>query len=375
MNGGADLGATITNLRGLIQAALLRDASWDEFLEAMRRLLPGGVATFFFHDAAAHRGAFSLASGMSDEALAAYAEDYCVLNPWMKAAARRPIGLAVPDSAMLARPALEQTEFFNDFMRPNGLSGAIGVTLAREGQCNFMLSVLGASSETRERRDSLHALRAIAPDLRFAFRFYRRNAGVAVPWSCAGGSSDEALATIVVGHGRRLRRASRAAQARLSEGDVVSVDLSGRLAFPDDRVGEHLDRLLGVACRGEVEPPPRAFLIAQEGRPPAKLTALLPAWDEGSRFFRGPECIVVIETPCETPLDLSEVARFFGLTEAETRVASGIAAGLTPAEFAAKVGVSLETVRSQLRSVFAKTGARRQAELARLCIALAERAG
>lgn len=56
----------------------------------------------------------------------------------------------------------------------------------------------------------------------------------------------------------------------------------------------------------------------------------------------------------------------FGLSRAEARLALRLLAGLTPQECAREAGVGVATVRSQLHSMFAKTGARRQAELVAL---------
>ena len=54
----------------------------------------------------------------------------------------------------------------------------------------------------------------------------------------------------------------------------------------------------------------------------------------------------------------------FGLSPAEARVASGIAGRQTLEAIARDFGISRETVRSQLKTVFAKTGAKRQLDLA-----------
>jgi len=54
----------------------------------------------------------------------------------------------------------------------------------------------------------------------------------------------------------------------------------------------------------------------------------------------------------------------YGLSPAEARVATHIADGGSVETYAAQAGVSRGTVRSQLKSVFAKTGVHRQAELA-----------
>ena len=53
----------------------------------------------------------------------------------------------------------------------------------------------------------------------------------------------------------------------------------------------------------------------------------------------------------------------FHLTTAEARVAHAIARGQTVNQLADKLGLSRETIRAQLKTVFIKTGVRRQADL------------
>ncbi|WP_244513119.1 MULTISPECIES: helix-turn-helix transcriptional regulator [unclassified Ensifer] len=55
-----------------------------------------------------------------------------------------------------------------------------------------------------------------------------------------------------------------------------------------------------------------------------------------------------------------------GLTPAEIRIASGVAAGLTLKEMSQANGVSYETIRTQLKSIYAKTGVNSQAALVKL---------
>jgi DNA-binding NarL/FixJ family response regulator len=56
----------------------------------------------------------------------------------------------------------------------------------------------------------------------------------------------------------------------------------------------------------------------------------------------------------------------FGLTEAETRVARGLQRGLGDEAIAQALGVKVSTVRSHIREVLEKTGARSKLELAHL---------
>ena len=58
--------------------------------------------------------------------------------------------------------------------------------------------------------------------------------------------------------------------------------------------------------------------------------------------------------------------RLFGLTTAEAKLAAGLAAGWSTSELAKRLKVSRSTIRSQLASVFTKTGTCRQGELVSL---------
>lgn len=65
--------------------------------------------------------------------------------------------------------------------------------------------------------------------------------------------------------------------------------------------------------------------------------------------------------------ETSHIARCrtrFDLTETQARIAIFLSEGGTVAEYAETMKVSVETVRSHLKAIFAKTGAKRQAELA-----------
>lgn len=60
----------------------------------------------------------------------------------------------------------------------------------------------------------------------------------------------------------------------------------------------------------------------------------------------------------------------FDLTPAEARLTRELLDGGALPEIAARVGLSHHTLRIQLRSIMAKTGTRRQAELTQLLAAL-----
>jgi len=74
------------------------------------------------------------------------------------------------------------------------------------------------------------------------------------------------------------------------------------------------------------------------------------------------------------PLNISPacVAQLFGMSSAEARLTAGLCDGLSLGDYARQRGISEGTARIQLKSVLAKTGSRRQAELVRrVCASLA----
>lgn len=68
------------------------------------------------------------------------------------------------------------------------------------------------------------------------------------------------------------------------------------------------------------------------------------------------------------PIDL--LRSHFGLTPAEARLALQLVAGETLRSAAAKLGISYETVRTHLKTIFNKTGTCRQAELVVVLVAV-----
>jgi DNA-binding CsgD family transcriptional regulator len=65
----------------------------------------------------------------------------------------------------------------------------------------------------------------------------------------------------------------------------------------------------------------------------------------------------------------AQLMHWFGLSPAEARLARAVGHGQTPEDYSVAEGVSMSTVRTQLRAVFARTGTGRQSDLVRLVTA------
>ena len=84
---------------------------------------------------------------------------------------------------------------------------------------------------------------------------------------------------------------------------------------------------------------------------------------------REPRAIVFVVDPERSPISPERyLRRLYNLTRAEAAVAAEVLEADGLQAVAGRLGVSLETVRTHLAHVFAKTGTRRQAELVRLLL-------
>jgi DNA-binding CsgD family transcriptional regulator len=79
-------------------------------------------------------------------------------------------------------------------------------------------------------------------------------------------------------------------------------------------------------------------------------------------------CIVITDPDCKKPLPNHRLRIAFGLTEAEARLASQLAAGEDMRSAARKLEITYGTARSRLAQIFQKTDTRRQGELIRLLL-------
>jgi DNA-binding CsgD family transcriptional regulator len=76
--------------------------------------------------------------------------------------------------------------------------------------------------------------------------------------------------------------------------------------------------------------------------------------------------MIVVVDPARHCPSQRDLAEFFGLSPAETRVAAALMTGKRLSDIAAISGVQITTVRTQLRSILRKVGVKRQFDLVRM---------
>lgn len=134
-----------------------------------------------------------------------------------------------------------------------------------------------------------------------------------------------------------------------------------------DRADE--TRAIGRAMRSVIEPPGRAadpVALADEAGGVAIMLEFHPLPVRPWALPFAPRAIVVARVGEPTDRHVQLLTRTFRLTPAEADIAIRLAAGQARKDIATARGVSVETLKVQLRSIYDKTGCNRESQLVRI---------
>lgn len=179
------------------------------------------------------------------------------------------------------------------------------------------------------------------------------------------------IATIIVDESGKVIDRNPFASEVLGSGDGLKV-VGGRLEafYPSDN--KELRRLIRQAFadddQGGTPKVPEAMSITRPSGEVSLGVVVEPI--PGSTWAAGkgqPAAMIYVRDAVGPSQASSEVARkLFGLTPAETGLSMQLANGLSLEEAAEELGIRRNTARAHLRSIFSKTGVRRQTELVRI---------
>lgn len=343
-----------------IYATVFGEGTWQDFLAKLSLILPDGRSTLFYHDSRRSKGAFNLNSGFDAAEVAKYGEYYSRINPWMPAAAVRKVGLGVVAEQMFPRDRLVKTEFYNDFWSKVGGESAVGVTIVRAEGRSFLLSTLTSCPDPEANRHAADTLTRLAPHLRRAFRHFKSEPGQKTIAEIGSSLFDAVdIGMVVVGDRGLVKSASSVGQNMINTGRCLRVNLLGKIKVCQERADYLLSQMLDRFYEG-----PRVASCIVDA---FKLTFIQVAKDPLSLYFQGPTIVVLMEQGnVMQRVNEEHFSKAYGLTAAETRALAGILAGKSVDEIANAAALSRETIRSQMKSLYAKTGTKGQLELLRL---------
>lgn len=309
----------------------------------------------------------STSANFNPAARADYGRYYHERNEWFRRGARLPSPAVILGEELISYDNFDRTEFCTDWCSRVGIYHILAATIPLADGIIVAMGIHRPRQTDPFAESERRIVRNVLPHLARTLQIARR-LGVA--------ERQEAL-TLQVLHGlaaglilvdpeRRLLFMNSVAERLVSKSRWLAVS-AGRLRTVHPGSAADFARAVGQA----------ASTSAGSGRAPGALLRLrdplsppLPVTIAPFRALQlefGPmtptAAILFSDPDAHHGPDVGSVAAALGLSAAEARLVVALVAGDTLAEYAARTAVSFTTVRAQLRSVFLKTGHRRQAEL------------
>lgn len=274
------------------------------------------------------------------------------------------------DSLVDAR-TLERSEFLSDYLNRLDIYRACTVWLTRNergAQGESRLCIYRSRSQAPFDEHAVNLMALLVPHLRRAQRI-QQMLGEREHQAMSAMTTLDCLSMGVVfltrdGNVTYLNPSAHFIAAQ-RDGLVV---VSGRLRAARDKDSQRLDRLVvDASARGKSV---RAGGSMQIVRPSGKRAMQLVVWplpkaDDSLRNGRKMAAAAVFICGHERQMTHAPelLSHLYELSPAETRLAAALLEGKTLTQSAEDAGVSVNTTKTQLASLFAKTGTHRQAEL------------
>lgn len=265
---------------------------------------------------------------------------------------------------------LADTSFYRKFLVPQDMAYAAGCIVLREGVWQTELYLQRTSRHSPFSPDEIERLNLLVPHLQRAIQMRQRFIEMQFDQNVlAGGLDVLAMPTLLFDEYGRVAHFNRSAAPLLNDRSYFWLEF-GQIQTCDPVTTRKLQFELGNAIRisrGDDIAFTSVLLLPRPGRMPLMMM-LAPVHLKVSPVRQG-AALLFISDPENTPgVTTDSVRSLFGLTAAEAELAVALCGGQTLEKVARERGTSIHTIRSQLKSLFNKTGTRRQADLVSLLL-------
>lgn len=356
----ASLKATISCLR---EGA--RDPEmWVEVLPLAAKALGGiGASCFACND---HTGSVEWAymSGPLSECTSGYIEHYAPLDLYrpVLSSTTSPNWLTLTEC--LSESVLGRSEWYQDFIRPNGLTDAVAVEAYNDGERRV---IFGVHYQTKRAAPSARdgSMLRLLTHLQEAAQIGQLQRTLEIKASLGRWVLDHlGDALFVATNSGHVVEMNGAAETILSLGQALTLK-HGKLVATDAAEARQMSILVEKAGHASVsENAARRLMIGQDHHH-RYLVTVFPVTTGGTSKDDAMVVIRVVDLSDHLSKD-TDLPNLFGLSRAEERLARELTQGKTLQQLTTEFGVQMPTLRAQMRSVLRKCGVNRQVDLMRV---------
>jgi len=357
-----------------LYAAPLDEARWRIFLTQLCELTHSTVGFFLRSDTTL--GSRTLASGgapipaVADQTFPGSADQtYRAahgIDPFREALLRNPRTGVIEGEDLVPHEEWVKTDAYRAIAGACGIQHMTCIVVSISPRAHELISLWRGAGRPLMEPDCKDLLALLVPHMQNALRIRRALGRAESRARDAEAMLDtSSTASILLDAGGRILHMNEAAQELALAGDGIRVH-GGRILPEDPAKRMEFNALIAAAASAKTGDPGGAIALsrASRKRPLQLLVGPLPLADGDRSAVR----VLVLATDPERTVSFPDamLRELHGLTGAETELANGLLRGRSLEEIAALRGVSVATVRSQMKPLFGKTDTRRQGDLIRL---------
>jgi DNA-binding CsgD family transcriptional regulator len=354
----------------------IEPSRWPHALIALGERARADAVGLLFNDFTSGRGHFERAIGIPAEALSSYRRIHSQSNIWLADESHfRQEHATIRGSQIVGEEKVKASSFYNEWLRPIGLLNALFAVVERQNSRVMFLMLARREGKPDFEDNIIGEIETLAPVLEQALQAGRGVRHLHALQRAALRAVDVMpIGVMLLDRNGAVIEANRSARAVLEAGEGLIV-ANGGLAVVDIS-GRQL-KLRELIARTEKQAPAftageLTLLPVRRQRGQRPLTFLLLPLEQTidpDDVKRSPVALLFIGDPERSvTFDQTRIARLYGLSRAESRVAALLASGYRLEQVAESLDIAHETVRKHLKQIFRKTGTYRQAELVRMLV-------
>lgn len=358
----------LERLTGQLYEGVLTDEGWSKALRTISLVTGSPQASVVVFDAHSQALAINESFGTFQEVVTAYNAHYHLMDealPWVNSA---PLGNWYLDRRDLGERAIQRSAYYQDYFLRSDMATTLCNRLLNDEHTNAFLSLQRRPGQPYYTNTDLEAFGQFIPHVQRAVRLrmhmqrLTERAGIA---SLVLDSMHTPL--LVLDEQSRVLLANAEAEALLRSQPLLAI-YQGQLCPRGLRTGQFAYLLQSACGRHGPAVAGGATLSNAQGQPALQLLVLpLPAHMQALNHWARPLALVVPHHPDQAHnIPPRLLQQLYGLTPAEARLALALYQGDTPAQAAQHLGISVGTVRIQLKAIFTKMAIHRQVDLVRM---------
>jgi len=357
-------------LVALIYQGPLDEQPWKTFLQRLRSHLGSDVAAMTLRHFSGDLPQLVIweSDGQGDDAEAVRGSRLrlCDLDPLGKALTRSG-DVRILDE-VIAREDLVKTSFYTELMQPFGIEYQLGILVSEPSGWKCGMGLMNGPSNRNFDAADKACLQRLIPHLERALKTYAKlEQARSREMVLADTLERMSIGTVILDGTGAIMEASRMVE------DIPQLLVTrGRLALSSSLANAQFQKLVKEALAHRNRNAATSFIDALRVEGGDSDLGLLVRSVECSEQTRGdvyPAVIIYVSEAATRRLASDQlVARIFGLSPTEARLAMHLANGMSLAEAAAALGLAESSVRTYTKYVFAKLGVSRQADLVRLVL-------